>query len=192
MEKMYKVLFILSCAMLASVQLQAQSKKPVKAPSPPKLISSYSIMQDLKDPLEQLYVAFKTDPIYLKTDSAFIVQEMYFNPNGFGGGRISINNAMYPANYTKDSLTAKAGNVVLAGSIETSYKDGKYHYDGKYPKKSKKIIFVNDKDKMETAFTIVWNISKAEAKKIPIKSLVEDKTKRSWKVSEPLPIYPSM
>lgn len=199
---MYKVLFILSCSMLVTAHLQAQNKKPVKAPlpppritapPPPKPIPSYQELQILEEnPLEKLYVAFKTDPIYLKTDSAFIVQEMYFNPGGYGGARISINNAMYPASYTQDSLIAKDGIVVLAGFIETEYQDGEYHYDGKYPKKSKKIIFVNDKDKMETVFTIIWNTNKAEAKKTPIKSLIEDKTKRSWIVSEPLPVSPSM
>ena len=121
--------------MLVTVQLQAQNKKPVKAPlppppmnvpPPPKPIPSYRELQELEvNPLEKLYVAFKTDPIYLKTDSAFIVQEMYFNPGGYGA-RISINNAMYPANYTQDSLLAKGGNVVLARSIETEYQDGKF------------------------------------------------------------------
>ncbi|MBE9602009.1 hypothetical protein [Pedobacter sp. MC2016-24] len=199
---MYKVLFILSCALLVTGQLQAQSKKPVKAPlppprikvpPPPPIMPSWSELQELEEnPLEKLYVAFKTDPVYLKTDSAFIVQEIYFNPGGYGGGRININNAMYPANYTQDSLKAKEGYVVMARLIETEYRDGKYHYDGKYPKKSKKIIFIDDKDKKETIFTIVWNTNKAEAKKTPIKSLVEDKTKRLWKVTEPLPISPTM
>jgi hypothetical protein len=202
MVKMCKALFILSCVLLTIGQLQAQNKKTVKAPvppprikmpPPPKPIPSWSELQELEEnPLEKLYVAFKTDPTYLKTDSAFIVQEVYFNPGGYGMARININNTMYPANYTQDSLKAKEGYVVLARLIETQYRDGKYHYDGKYPKKSKKIIFIDDNDKKETIFTIVWNTNKAEFKKTPIKSLIEDKMKRSWKVTEPLPVSPTM
>lgn len=201
MLKIYKVLFILSAALSVTVQLQAQTKKQVKPPKPPvispvppppKPVPSFRETQELEEnPLEKLFVAFKTDPIYLKTDSAFIVEEMYFNPSGYGRARLNIEHAMYPVNYTRDSLNAKEGEVVLARSTMVEYQDGVYHYNGKYPKQSKKIIFVRDQDKKQTIFTIVWNTNKAEAKKVPIKSLIEDKTKRSWKVTEPQPISPT-
>lgn len=160
---------------------------PVMPPPPPRVISYEDI-----NPFDDFDVAFISDVSYIKTDTAFIVQQKNFEPNSTNTARLNIENKMYPANFTVDSLAEKDGRIELARTIFVNYQDGEFHYDGKYPGKSRKLIFVNRKDKKQTVFTIIWDTSKAGAKKKRIKALIEDSTKTTWKAGERMPIYPSM
>jgi hypothetical protein len=160
---------------------------PIMPPPPPRVVTYEDI-----NPFDDLGVAFISDVSYIKTDTAFIVQQKNFEPNSTGTARLNIESKMYPANFTVDSLAEKDGRIELARTIFVNYQDGEFHYDGKYAGKSRKLIFVNSKDKKQTVFTIVWDTSKAGAKKKRIKALIEDSSKTTWKAGERMPISPSM
>ncbi len=182
------ILFLLS---LFVIEANAQQKRKIKiaplpkmdVPPPPKPIPDYKETEALEaDPLKDTFVAFWTDTIYKRTDSAFLGVQWCFSPNGMGTARLSKNQIHYPKGFTKDSLNTKMDDRLLSLTTETNYEDGEYTYDHKIPKTSTRLIFTSKKGNKRKIFTIVWTGKGADRK---IASLWEEATKMKWNAGEP-------
>lgn len=181
-----KSIFILTLVIFVASEGYAQKRRPKimppppALPPPPKPIPAVDEKMNT-DPLEERVMTFWTDTLYTATDSSFQMEQSYFSPSGLGKARLAKAVYPYPKGYIKDSLIQN-GNRVLALTKEMYFQDGAYSYNKKPLQKSDKLIFVDDKTKRRTVFSIQW---KGEGTNRTIEGLVEEPGKTIWKPGEP-------
>lgn len=130
------------------------------------------------DPFTLGKIAFKSDTIYIKTDTAFQVEQWYFVPGKSNQAKITRDVTLYPKNFTVDSLAIKNGFRRTARLYTTYIYEGTYAYSPDIPNR---MTFIDNKKTQSFEFTIS---STGLGKNRKIQSLKDNKTNAIWKSGE--------